>query len=151
MLLKSAVMGAKLMDNWQDATAAKIPAVEELAATSGHEEAPVPSSVKSVEILGLVPRPGAGKLSGALPIFSTVTVCAVVIAPILVVAKLNPWGVARFISPTKFISALEKTALPVPFYCTPETLLAPPPNGTGVWIPPESVSLTIRLLLMSAT
>src|SRR5690242_224625 len=94
-------MGAKLMDNWQDAPAARVPAVEELAATTGHEEAPVLSSEKFGSILGLVPRVGrlvsqvgTGKLSGALPMFSTVLVCAVLVAPTLVVGKLKPWGSA---------------------------------------------------------
>jgi hypothetical protein len=84
-------MGEKLMGSWQDAPAIRVLAVEEPALTKGQAEAPLLFSVKFAAMLGSFPVEGIGKLSAALPTFSTVTVCGLsaLVEPTAVVAKLR--------------------------------------------------------------
>jgi hypothetical protein len=91
-----AAVGVKLIGKRQDAPAANVPAVEEPALTSGHEDASLLFRVKFTEMIGLFPVTGAGRLSGALPIFSTVIVCglSVLVEPTGVVTKLRLGGSA---------------------------------------------------------
>jgi hypothetical protein len=83
------VAGAKLIGNWQEAPAASVPAVEELALTSGQAKEPLLFSVKFPAILGLLPLDGIGKVNAALPTFSTVTVCGSPVEPTAMAAKLK--------------------------------------------------------------
>lgn len=64
-----AEVGVKLIGNWHDAPAARVPGVEEPAPTSGQAEVPLLSKVKFVAILGLLPVDRIGKVNGALPAF----------------------------------------------------------------------------------
>ena len=50
-----AVVGSKLIDNWQEAPAANVPAVGEFVPTSGQAVAPLLSRVKFAAMLGLFP------------------------------------------------------------------------------------------------
>ena len=83
------------------ARAASVPAVE-LAVTSGHADSALLLRRKSAEMLGLFPLLGAGNVSGALPMFCTVTICglSLLVEPAGVAAKLSEGGVARLISVT---------------------------------------------------
>jgi len=85
------VAGAKLIGNWQDAPDASVPGVEELALTSGQAEAPLLFSVKFAAMVGLLPDDRMGMFRAALPTFSTVTVCGllVLVEPTTVLAKLR--------------------------------------------------------------
>jgi hypothetical protein len=60
------------------------------------------SSAKSAETLGFSPAPEAGKVSGALPMFLSVTVCGLSLLcdPAVVLAKLRLGAVTRLNSYT---------------------------------------------------
>jgi len=81
----------------QVAPAAKVPAVEDALETSGQADAPLLSSVKLVATLGLFPDAGTGKVSGALPAFSMVTVCGLsaLVVPGGVLAKFRIGGLEK--------------------------------------------------------
>jgi hypothetical protein len=64
--------------------------------TSGQAEATLLFSVKFAAMLGLLPLPGTGKLSPALPTFSSITVCglSLLVDPGAVLVKLSLGGSA---------------------------------------------------------
>jgi len=96
-LSEPAAVGEKLVGRRQDSPAAKVPDEEELELTKGQAEVTLLLSVKLVAMLGLSPVAGTGKLSGALPILCTVTVCglSLLVAPTAVVAKVKLGGLAK--------------------------------------------------------
>jgi hypothetical protein len=85
-----AAVGVKLIDSWQDWPAASV-AAEPPALTTGQADEPPLFNVKLAEMLGLLPLPGTGRLSAALPMFSTVTACGLsaLVPPGAVGAKLK--------------------------------------------------------------
>ena len=68
------VPGSKLIGNWQEAPAASVAAADEVVDSCGQADVPVLLKTKPVAILGLFPVAGIGKVSVALPLFSSVTV-----------------------------------------------------------------------------
>ncbi len=102
-------VGRNPIDNRQDWPVASVPAAEEPELTSVHEDAPLVSRVKFAEILGLFPLPGIGKLSTALPTFSTVTVCglSLLVAPGTVNAKVRLGGSERSSFNTRLLPVSE--------------------------------------------
>jgi hypothetical protein len=91
-----AAVGAKLIENAQEAPAASVPGAEELLSTTGQELGALPARVKFVVMLGLLPVAGTGKDRSALPAFSSVTVCglSVLVEPTGVLAKVRLGGSA---------------------------------------------------------
>ena len=109
-----AVVGSKLIGNWQEAPAANVPAVGEFVPTSGQAVAPLLSRVKFAAMLGLFPVEREGKFSVVLPTFETVTVCglSLLVLPTWVEAKVRDGGLAKLNSYTPFAaSSLTKTLL----------------------------------------
>ena len=94
-----ASVGAKLIGNWHEAPAASVPGNDAVEATSGQAVPAVLFRVKFSAMLGLLPEPGTGKASAALPMFESVTVCglSVLMDPTLVGAKVNAGGAATVI------------------------------------------------------
>jgi hypothetical protein len=92
-----AAWGVKLTGNRQDWPAASDPAVKDPALSSGQAFGPLALKLKFVEMLGLFPPLRIGKLSAALPAFSTVTVCglSLLVEPGAVNAKLRLGGSAK--------------------------------------------------------
>src|SRR5258708_6000904 len=86
-----AAVGAKLMGRMQEVPCASEPTVEAVLVSSGQAVLPVLLRVKLAAMLGLLPLAGTGKFSGALPMFSSVTVfgLSLLIAPTAVAAKLS--------------------------------------------------------------
>jgi hypothetical protein len=82
------------MGNWQDAPAASIPGDEEPLLTNGQSEEPLLLRVKLAATLGLLPVDGVGKISSALPVFSTVIVrgLSALVAPTTVLANVRLGG-----------------------------------------------------------
>jgi len=80
--------------NRQDAPAASVPTVEDPLSTNGHADVALLFQVKFVVMLGLFPVAGTGKISAALPVFSTVTVSglSLLVDPISVAAKARLGG-----------------------------------------------------------
>ncbi len=89
--------GVKLIGNRQDWPATSVPAVEEPSLSCGQADAPLVFKLKFAEMLGSFPLLGTGKLSAALPAFSTVTVCglSLLVEPGAVTAKLRLGGSAK--------------------------------------------------------
>src|ERR1039458_6775036 len=79
-------------------------------------------------MLGLLPVPGLGKVSAALPLLASVTVCALLVWPSTVEAKLSDGGVASGISFTKLLPMSATKTLPAPSTTTPKGWLKTPPS-----------------------
>ena len=88
-------VGAELTDNWQDTPAASVPGTDELLLRSGQAEAPPLFKLKFAERLGLFPVDGIGKVNGALPEFSTVTNCGLLVDPTAVEGNVRLGGSAK--------------------------------------------------------
>jgi hypothetical protein len=78
------------------------------------------------EMLGFKPVAGTGNVSGALPIFVSVTVRGLLVEPTAVDAKLRLGGSAKSNFFTVLLSATK--TLPLPSTATPVGLLKPPPS-----------------------
>ena len=89
-------VGAKLIDNAQEAPAASVPGPEELLFMRGQVFGALSDTVKFVVMLGLLPVAGIGKDRSALPTFSSVTVCGLSVLVKLtgVLAKVRSGGSA---------------------------------------------------------
>ena len=87
-------VGAKLMGSVQEDATPSIPGDPEPLAISGQVPALLLSSVKFGETLGLLPVPGTGKASAALPRLKSVAVCgeSELTEPSFVEAKVNICG-----------------------------------------------------------
>jgi len=85
------VVGAKVMGNKQDCPAARVPAVEDPALTTGHEDVPLLFRVKFPAMFGLFPLLGTGRFSAEVPKFSKVIVCglSLLVEPTTVAAKVR--------------------------------------------------------------
>jgi len=99
-LMLPLAVGVKLMGRVQVALAARVPAVEEELLSSGQAVLPELFRLKFAEMAGLLPVPGMGRVSAAVPIFSNVTVCglSLLVDPGAVVAKvrLGPVAIVNF-------------------------------------------------------
>ena len=111
-----AVVGSKLIGNWQEAPAANVPAVDEFVLTSGQAVPPLLSRVKFAAMLGLFSVEREGKFSVVLPKFETVIVCglSLLMLPTWVEAKVRDGGLAKFNSYTPFALASLTKTLPAP-------------------------------------
>ena len=119
-------VGVKLMNSLH-VPGASVPAPPP-EATCGQVE--VPLSVKFVEMLGLVPMLGAGKVRLALPTFcsSTVWGLSLLVAPATVVAKARLGGVASGIWFTVWLYESTTKTLPAPSTATLTGLSKPLPS-----------------------
>src|SRR5580658_1062900 len=92
-LYTCATAGAKLIGSTQESPLGSV-AEEAPALTSGQADATPLFNKKPAEIAGLVPPLTAGRVSGALPTFSTTTVCglSVLVSPGAVRAKFRIGG-----------------------------------------------------------
>src|ERR1700728_1179387 len=113
---------------------------------SGQADAPLLSSVKFAEILGLLPVLGIGNVNGALPMFCNCAVCglSLLVDPAGVLTKLNAEGRELGTSTTRLLleSAIYKSpaasnamlmgaSRAKPFAAVLTTVGAPPPAGTS--------------------
>ena len=103
-------------------------------------------------MLGSLPVAGMGKVSAALPLLASVTVCALLVAPSKVEAKLSDGGVASGISFTKLLPMSATKTLPALSTATPKGWLKPPPSVVTQLelVQPAGISFT-KLLPLSAT
>ena len=111
-LIEPAVVGAQLICSVQLVPAANIPAVLLMLPVKGQVPILALSSVKFVEMAGLLPLAGIGKLSAELPLLAIVTVRApsmVSVEPAIVaVAKLSDGASAKSSFMTLFALAAPK-------------------------------------------
>src|SRR5665213_1069092 len=105
-LMLPPVVGVKLMGNVQLVFAGTEADDPEELVSSGQAVPPTLFRVKPVEMLGLVPVPGMGNVSAALPMFSSVTVCglSLLVEPTAVDANVSD-GALLMVSFTTFLLA----------------------------------------------